>query len=112
MPSEALELIMGNSGLMFDQEIVKAFVKKVMPYPPGTLVLLSNDIVCAVKSVEPNFVLRPVVKTYGLLKDGKIVKFAPNQIEEIDLVKELSLTIIGQINSKGELKRFVKPDFM
>ena len=109
-PSEALELIMGNSGIMFDQDIVKIFVKKVMPYPPGTLVLLSNDIICVVKDVNPGFVLRPTVKTYGIYENHEIKRFDLDQIIEIDLVKELSLTIVGQVNSKGVLKRFTNPE--
>lgn len=42
LPSEAMEYIMGNSGTMFDPQIVKIFLKKVAAYPVGTVVRLSN----------------------------------------------------------------------
>lgn len=61
-PSEAVEYIMGNSGLMFDPEIVKIFLKKVPPYPIGTAVLLSDERVGIVVSNCEDFGLRPTVK--------------------------------------------------
>lgn len=61
-PSEAMEYIMGNSGQMFDPEIVRIFLKKVAPYPVGTAVLLSDQRVGIVVSNCEEFGLRPTVR--------------------------------------------------
>lgn len=44
LPSDAMEYIMGGYGTMFDPKVVKAFTRKVAPYPVGTCVRLSNGI--------------------------------------------------------------------
>jgi len=61
-PSEALEYIMGSAGRHFDFQMVSAFVKKIIPYPIGTLVRLSNGKIAIVEEINPNFPLRPKVK--------------------------------------------------
>lgn len=61
-PSEAVEYVMGNSGQMFDQEIVRIFLKKVAPYPVGTAVLLSDQRVGIVVANAEGFGLRPIVQ--------------------------------------------------
>lgn len=63
-PSEAIEYLMGNSGIMFDPKIVKIFLEKVAPYPVGTTVKLSNGSVGVVMQNFENFGLRPVVKVF------------------------------------------------
>lgn len=42
LPSDAMEYIMGGYGTMFDPNVVKAFTRKVAPYPVGTCVKLSS----------------------------------------------------------------------
>lgn len=61
-PNEALEYIMANGDSQFDYEMVKLFVTKIVPYPVGTLVKLSNDKIAVVKEVTPKFPLRPKVQ--------------------------------------------------
>ena len=67
-PAEALEYIMGGSGTFFDYDMVLAFIKKIDPYPKGTLVELSNDKIAIV--VDNEFPMRPVVQT---LSNGEIL---------------------------------------
>jgi len=85
-PNEAIEYIMGAAGTHFDFEMARVFTRKVIPYPEGTLVNLSNGHVAVVELVNPNFPLRPIVKT---LKKGAKLEDLPN----IDLMKETSITI-------------------
>jgi HD-GYP domain-containing protein (c-di-GMP phosphodiesterase class II) len=61
-PNEAVEFIMGAGGTYFDIDVVKAFAKKVIPYPIGTLVRLSNQSIGVIEKINDDFILRPVVK--------------------------------------------------
>lgn len=61
-PSEAMEYIMGGSGTYFDPNVVQVFVRKVMPYPVGTCVQLSNGQVGIVAKNYSHNCLRPKVK--------------------------------------------------
>ncbi|MBV7274056.1 HD-GYP domain-containing protein [Clostridium thailandense] len=42
LPSDAIEYIMANNGQIFDPKIVKLFLRRVAPYPLGTILKLSN----------------------------------------------------------------------
>lgn len=43
-PSEAIEHIMGSSETLFDPKVINMFIKKIIPYPVGTTVFLSNGM--------------------------------------------------------------------
>ena len=60
-PSEAVEYIMGGIGTHFDDEIVKAFLKRVAPYPVGTVVLLNTGERAVVLQNNLTWPLRPVI---------------------------------------------------
>jgi HD-GYP domain-containing protein (c-di-GMP phosphodiesterase class II) len=101
LPNEAIEFIMALSNSAFDKDILKTFLKKVVPYPPGTLVLLSDDQICVVKDCNNDLPLRPILKTYAYL-DGEQVKYIDNP-SIIDLKNNLNLTIVGQVDSAGKI---------
>lgn len=87
-PNEAIELMMGCAGRYFDFEMVQTFVRKVIPYPVGTLVKLSNGEYAVVEEVKPNFPLRPSVRI--------IRQRAVNvELENVDLLTEKNLVIEG-----------------
>lgn len=83
---EAIEYIMGGCGSSFDYELVSCFIKKIVPYPIGTFVKLSNNAVGVVEGVSSDFPLRPTVQV--IKEDGKI---CPKYI--IDLTKENTIVI-------------------
>jgi len=85
-PDEALELIMGSAGTQFDFKLVNVFAKKVMAYPEGTFVELSNGDRGEVLAVNKDIPLRPVVEILKH-KDEFDVAIAR------DLSKELNLTV-------------------
>jgi len=85
-PNEAIEYIMGAAGTHFDFHMAEVFARKVIPYPEGTLVNLSNHQVAVVDLVNPNYPLRPRVK---VLKEG--VKL--EDLDVIDLMTEMAITI-------------------
>lgn len=63
-PSEAIEYLMGNSSVRFNPDVTDAFLKKIVPYPVGTIVKLSDD---KTGIVTKNFIemkLRPIVRIF------------------------------------------------
>lgn len=83
---EALEYIMGGCGTLFDFNLVQAFVKKVVPYPIGTIIKLSNNTIGIVENVNLDFPLRPTVK---IIKEKE--KICSEYI--IDLTKENTIVV-------------------
>lgn len=87
-PNEAMEYLMGAAGTEFDFDLISLFVRKIVPYPPGTLVRLSNGSIAVVVEVNNNFPLRPVVR-YIERGSGNV------GLVDIDLMKEHSILITG-----------------
>lgn len=85
-PSEAIEYIMGGSGTHFDVQVVKAFLRKIAPYPAGTLVYLSNGQTATVVLNNPDHPLRPVVKVTDTLRFLDLYNDA----------NTMNITILGQ----------------
>lgn len=71
LPSDGIEYIMGGFGRMFDPQIVDAFIRKVAPYPVGTIVKLSNGVTGIVVENFENAGMRPRIQ---ILEDGKTTK--------------------------------------
>jgi len=70
IPSEAMEYIMANGGIMFDVKLTKIFARKVAPFPVGTYVRLSNGFLGIVTENFEEACMRPRVKMI-LDKAGK-----------------------------------------
>lgn len=87
-PHEAIEYIMGSAGRYFDFDMVQAFIRKVVPYPVGTLVKLSNGEIALVEETNPSMPLRPKVKIVKQLATSV-------KMDTIDLVQENNLVIEG-----------------
>jgi len=87
-PNEAIEFLLGHANQQLDEELVKRFIKLIIPYPVGTLVKLSNGEIGVVDRLYENFPLRPVVK---------VIKQLPATVEmiEFDLMKEQNVVIEG-----------------
>ncbi|MGN0689624.1 MAG: HD-GYP domain-containing protein, partial [Oscillospiraceae bacterium] len=87
---EVLEYIMANAGTHFDEEIVRAFLKRVAPFPVGSHVRLSNGkrgIVVKNYREQP---LRPLIAiidediSYDLFQDPKYFNLIVTGVEELD----------------------------
>lgn len=63
-PNEALSLMFAKQRSKYDMAMLGRFVHILGVYPPGTVVLLSNDSIGMVLSVNPAHPLRPVVIVY------------------------------------------------
>ncbi len=87
LPSnEAVEYIMGGASRYFDFDVVKAFMRRVVPYPEGTAVKLSNGDIAIVDKLCYGFPLHPVVK---------VIRRNNKDVEPIfiDLLKENDIVI-------------------
>ena len=80
-PSEAIEYLMGGSHILFNDEVVSAFLKYVPVYPKGVTVMLSDgrEGIVFENTVNP---IRPKIK----LKDGGILDLG-------DVTHNLDVTI-------------------
>lgn len=69
-PSEAVEYLMGNTGVEFDPDLVNIFLRKIAAYPVGCEVALSDGRTAIVMENYEEFILRPKVK---VIPTGEIV---------------------------------------
>lgn len=96
-PSEAFEHVMGNVDSLFNVNIVNLFLKKIIPYPVGTKVFLSNGMNALVLENHNECILRPTVK---LITDNRDTTYNPENIIIYDLYNDVSLY---NITIKGKL---------
>lgn len=85
-PNDAFEFILSNAGTMFDFKLAKVFSRIIVPYPEGTLVKLSNNMIAIVEKTNPVYPLRPYVKIIRAEDDNMLNS-------KIDLAKSLSVVI-------------------
>ena len=83
---EAIEYIMGAAGTHFDFNIASAFMKRINPYPKGSLVELSDGRNAVIDFVQNDLPLRPVIKIIS--RDGDSFRY-----ETVDLRIEPSIII-------------------
>lgn len=63
-PYMAVEELYGTSGILYDYNVVQAFVKNIPIYPLGVIVRLSTKEVGIVSNIRKNEGPRPIVKVY------------------------------------------------
>lgn len=94
-PHEAIEYIMARAGTLFDFNIASIFARKVVPYPVGTYVKLSNNQKGIITENNRNHPLRPVVRTFGKST------YTDETSYKIDLLEVNNITIEKVIYSLG-----------
>ncbi len=85
---KAVSYLIKCAGDKFDTELVRTFVQLVAIYPNGSIVRLSNGCYAIVKEQNKNMPLRPIVRVYEDQHKKEV------EMYEIDLMKELSVTIV------------------
>ena len=84
-PNDAFEYIIGSAHVYFDGAVVDAFLRKIEPYPIGSVVRLSNGEVGIVINTFDELPLRPTVK---IIKSGAVYDLQ-------DVIRYRNLTILG-----------------
>jgi HD-GYP domain-containing protein (c-di-GMP phosphodiesterase class II) len=86
--NEVLEYIMSVADKHYSIDVVKAFIKKINPYPVGSLVELTNGEIAVVRKVPSEMPLRPSISIIKKKNDGF-------EYEDVDLIDNQTLTIKG-----------------
>jgi len=89
---DAIDFIVSQAGVMFEFDVVKAFVDSVAAYPTGALVITNQEEIGIVLRQNPKCPTRPVIRIIKN-KEGK----NPALWTEKDLTKELTLFITDTI---------------
>lgn len=89
-PAEALSQMFALQRAKFDETLLKAFIKCMGVYPPGSLVQLNNDMVGLVLSVNASHSLKPNVLVHDpdIPKDQAVV-ISLETAADLKIVKSL-----------------------
>ena len=87
-PGDVMEYLFSRAGVEFDFHMIELFGKRVVPYPIGTEVQLSNGFIGIVATIDEEIPARPVVRIIRQ-PDGKEIK-----PYEVDLSKQLNVTVL------------------
>lgn len=86
-PYDAIQIITEEAANKLDAHIASYLIKKIAIYPNGSMIRLSDHRYALVKEQNNEMPYRPIVRVIGY-ENGKEIP-----LEEIDLMKELNLTI-------------------
>jgi HD-GYP domain-containing protein (c-di-GMP phosphodiesterase class II) len=86
--SEAMEYIMSVADKHYSMDIVKAFIKRINPYPVGSLVKLGDGQIAVVRKVLPEMPLRPQI---SIIKE----KGDSFEYQDVNLMEHQTITITG-----------------
>lgn len=95
--SEVVEYLMGNAGYKLDDVVVRTFVSRLSPYQVGDVVRLSDGREAVVSRLNPVLPFRPYVQIRTPDGRGGFV------VEEIDLARSLTLTIVEELSLKSRI---------
>lgn len=89
IPSEAIEYIMANNGQIFDPKVVRTFLRRVAPYPLGSILRLSNGERVIVIENNEECCIRPKVRNiendevYDLTYDWNLRNVTIVEVEKV-----------------------------
>ncbi|MGB4661834.1 MAG: HD domain-containing phosphohydrolase [Mobilitalea sp.] len=89
---DAIDFIVSQSGVLFDFNVVKAFVDSVAAYPTGSLVITNMEETGIVLRQNPKCPTRPIIRIIINAEGDKVTEWV-----EKDLTKELTLFITDTI---------------
>jgi HD-GYP domain-containing protein (c-di-GMP phosphodiesterase class II) len=87
---EVIEYLNATKGILFDKDVVEAFVNFIAIYPSGTGVILNTDERAIVVKQNKGMPMRPVIRLI-IDKSGEKISKSP----DLDLLKEKTLFITG-----------------
>lgn len=86
-PYRAMEILTEEAAMKLDLDLATTFLQKIVIYPNGTMVRLSDGSMGVVKEQNPSMPLRPVVRVFETKQGMPVAKL------EVDLMRVLNLTI-------------------
>ncbi len=112
-PYAALQLMFKKYDTIIDMGLFSLFVKRLGVYPPGTIVVLTNEVVAKVMAVNPNHPLTPIVMPFesGISsKDAVVLDLSREefQIRNAVPVEDLSPSILRYLKPKGRVSYFME----
>lgn len=89
-PNEAIEYLMAAGGTHFNMKMIRSFLQKIIPFPVGTIVRLSNGFVGSVEKINQEMLLRPTIKVF---------KYNNNDINPFscDLSREKNIVVLNVV---------------
>lgn len=84
-PYEAVRVIKAMGGVLFDPDVVEAFLSTVVPYPAGSMVELSNGQIGVVTASDPDLTVRVIYDEQG---------YKVNEAKEFVLDEDTELKVI------------------
>lgn len=111
-PYEALGIMFAQQRHLFNEDLLKRFIKCLGIYPPGSIVNLSNDKLATVISVNPSHPLKPYIKLLTLEEgeQGEIIDMreAPNiNITRCIKPGQLPAELLGMIRRRERTNYFL-----
>lgn len=98
---KAVNYLIECSGTKFDTKLVGIFIQQIAIYPNGSMVRLSDDTYAIIKDQNRSMPLRPIVRVIADKYGNDIATY------ELDLLKELSVTIVeSEIELRGKKPQF------
>lgn len=94
LPSEAIEYIMSNGGISFDLYFVRVFLKKIAPYPSGTIIRLSDGRKGIVVRNNEICGMRPLVK---IIHDDKEKRLNATYLDLTNDLSTYNITIVDAL---------------
>lgn len=101
LPSEAMEYIMANGGIMFDLKLTRIFARKVAPFPIGTYVKLSNNLSGIVADNYEDACMRPKIKII-LGSEGESIEPYMMDLRSDRALRSVTITGINSFVKKEE----------
>jgi HD-GYP domain-containing protein (c-di-GMP phosphodiesterase class II) len=83
LPHEGMDYVMTKAGVSYDIHIVHAFMQAIVPYPIGTVVLLTNGIMGIVIESNKEYESRPVIRELNKDHEISLIDYPALFIKEV-----------------------------
>jgi HD-GYP domain-containing protein (c-di-GMP phosphodiesterase class II) len=112
-PHAALQLMFKKYDMIIDMGLFSQFVRRLGVFPPGTIVLLSNNVVAKVMAVNPSNPLTPMVLPYvnGVSPEDAVVLDLTREdlrIKRTLAVADLSSSQVRYLKPKSRISYFME----
>ena len=112
-PYQALSYMYTRCKKVLDLELLSLFIRSLGVYPPGTAVMLSNEVIALVMSVNPQNPLKPSLMLYDPeVPKSEAVIFDMDDLQDVSIEKSLRAEnlppeVCDYFNYSGKANYFV-----